>query len=211
MLLGFRPIGYVEIDDYCQRVLAARIKDGILPDAPIFGDIRTFISSGSASLYRGVTDVITAGFPCQAWSNAAAGRNNAKDRWPEMLEVVGIIQPAFVLAENVDEGTIVSAQSDLASCGYKTRRCRLSAKDLGADHNRVRWWVLAYPNDKGQLLRRVNAEMAMLPELRNGVWETYPTESGMDDGDTNRMDRYRAIGNMQIPLMAAMAWEVMSK
>jgi site-specific DNA-cytosine methylase len=64
MLLGFTPIGYVEWDDYCQRILASRIKDGILPAAPIFGDIKTFIDSGCAELYRGITDVISGGFPC---------------------------------------------------------------------------------------------------------------------------------------------------
>jgi len=69
-LLGWNPIGYVEWDDYCQRVIAQRIKDGFLPDAPIFGDIKTFIDSGCAELYRGVTDVISAGFPCQPFSVA---------------------------------------------------------------------------------------------------------------------------------------------
>jgi predicted DNA-binding protein YlxM (UPF0122 family) len=50
MLLGFRPIGYVEWDDYCQRVIAARIRDGILPDAPIFGDIRSITKETIDSL-----------------------------------------------------------------------------------------------------------------------------------------------------------------
>ncbi len=40
-LLGWRTIGYVEFNDYCQRVIAQRIKDGLLDEAPIFGDIKT--------------------------------------------------------------------------------------------------------------------------------------------------------------------------
>jgi len=40
LLLGWKTIGYVEIDDYCQQVLAQRIKDGILHSAPIFTDIK---------------------------------------------------------------------------------------------------------------------------------------------------------------------------
>jgi hypothetical protein len=39
-LLGWTPIGYVEFNDYCQRVLAQRIKDGLIPHAPILGDVR---------------------------------------------------------------------------------------------------------------------------------------------------------------------------
>lgn len=210
-LLGWNPIGYVEWDDYCQRVIAARIKDGYLPDAPIFGDIKTFISDGYAASYTGLVDVITGGFPCQAWSNAASGKNNAENKWPEMLKIVGIIQPPFVFAENVDEGAIIAAQNDLASCGYKTYRCKISAKDLGADHNRNRWWVLAYPNDKGKLLSTIHAKMEMLPELCNGVWETYPKESGVDDGYSFRVDRFKAIGNMQIPIMAATAWRILTQ
>jgi len=210
MLLGFTPIGYVEWDDYCQRVLAARIRDGILPEAPIFGDIQAFINDGYAASYTGLVDVVTGGFPCQAWSNAASGKNNAANRWPEMLAVIGIVQPPLVLAENVDEGAIIMAQGDLAACGYKTRRCKLSAKDLGADHNRARWWLIAYPDDKGKLLSEVNAKMALLPEFCSGVWESYTEEPRVDDGDSNRMDRYRAIGNAQIPLMVATAWRALT-
>jgi len=40
LLTGFRTVGYVEIDDYCQRVIRQRISDGLLDDAPIFGDIK---------------------------------------------------------------------------------------------------------------------------------------------------------------------------
>jgi DNA (cytosine-5)-methyltransferase 1 len=57
-LLGWTPIGYVEWNDYCQRVIRQRIIDGILPNAPIFGDVRQFIQSGAASRYRGFVDVV---------------------------------------------------------------------------------------------------------------------------------------------------------
>lgn len=39
---GFRTVGYVEKDPYCQKVLRARIADGYLDDAPIWDDLRTF-------------------------------------------------------------------------------------------------------------------------------------------------------------------------
>ena len=46
-LLGFRSVGYVEIDPYCQAVLKARIADGSIDPAPIFGDVREFIRVGA--------------------------------------------------------------------------------------------------------------------------------------------------------------------
>ena len=65
-LLGWRPVGYVENSEYCQRVIAARIRDGFLEEAPIFGDIRAFIGEGYAESYQGMVDVLSAGFPCPA-------------------------------------------------------------------------------------------------------------------------------------------------
>ena len=39
-LLGWEHCGYVEFNEYCQKVIKARIKDGILEDAPLFTDVR---------------------------------------------------------------------------------------------------------------------------------------------------------------------------
>ena len=62
-LLGWQHIGYVEYNEYCQRVLQARIADGFLDDAPIFGDVRDFLTGGFAEAYAGHVDVLSAGFP----------------------------------------------------------------------------------------------------------------------------------------------------
>lgn len=63
LLLGFNCVGYVEYENYCQRLIKQRIKDGILDAAPIYGDIREFIKGGYAEVYRGMVDVVSAGFP----------------------------------------------------------------------------------------------------------------------------------------------------
>lgn len=62
-LLGWQTVGYVEWDKYCQQVIQARIRDGMLDDAPIFGDIRAFVKEGHAEAYAGNVDVISGGFP----------------------------------------------------------------------------------------------------------------------------------------------------
>src|SRR5690348_1320167 len=70
-LLGHRQIGYVEREPYRCRTLAQRIKDGILDDAPVYcGTVRDFIDGGYAALYRGLVDIICAGFPCPPFSLA---------------------------------------------------------------------------------------------------------------------------------------------
>jgi DNA (cytosine-5)-methyltransferase 1 len=69
-LLGWRTIGYVEKEPYCQKVIVQRIADGLLDAAPVYGDIRRFINDGYAANYQGMVDVVSAGFPCQPFSVA---------------------------------------------------------------------------------------------------------------------------------------------
>lgn len=226
-LLGFRTVGYVEIDPYCQAVLKARIQDGFLDPAPIFGDVREFIRAGHAREYRGVADVVVGGFPCQPFSVAGKRKGSADNRnlWPEFAEVVGQVQPAYVFAENVPGlltwdggryfGRIVG---DLAALGYGIRWCVLGADDVGAPHRRKRLWILAYP--PGSRCRQGNTDLGGCyaretpPKERRGFangnwWETEPQLGRVAHRVAHRMDRLRAIGNGQVPLVAATAWRLL--
>ena len=126
---GFKTICFVEIDDYCQKVLNKH-----WPDVPVIGDIRDVTketianSSGNngernspevqgeeqtgmgcdtyrSRDYRTIPPVtlITGGFPCQPVSQAGKRKGKDDDRWlwPEMLRVISEIRPAWVVAENV--------------------------------------------------------------------------------------------------------------
>jgi DNA (cytosine-5)-methyltransferase 1 len=153
-LLGWTPIGYVEWDDYCQRVIAARVRDGFLPAAPIFGDVREFAQSGAADQYRGFADVVTAGFPCQPFS--VAGKQQAADdsrnMWPATAEIIRRVQPRSVLLENVPGliscGYLGTVLGDLAALGYVGRWGVLGACDAGAPHQRDRLWIVAHAKSK---------------------------------------------------------------
>jgi len=148
LLDGFTTIGYVEIDDYCQRVIAQRIKDGLLDNAPIFTDIRAFIDSGCCELYKGITDVITAGFPCQPFSVAGKrkGKDDSRNLWPETKSVIRLVRPRYAFLENVPgllaSGYMPTIFSDLAEIGYNARWLVLGADDVGARHRRKRLWIL---------------------------------------------------------------------
>ena len=154
-LLGWTTIGYVEFNDYCQKVLSQRIKDSILDEAPIFGDIRAFISEGYASSYTGMVDVITAGFPCQPFSVAGKqqGENDPRNMWPQTIECIRIIRPRFALLENVP-GLLAHPYvrrifGDLAESGYDARWRVLSAAEVGAPHKRDRVFIVAYAKEYG--------------------------------------------------------------
>jgi len=149
--LKVRTVAYVEIEPYCWGIIGARIKDGLLDDAPIFPDIRSF----DGTQCRGLVDIITAGFPCQPHSTAGQRRGAEDERnlWPDTLRVIGEVGPRFVLLENVPgllsngyAGTVVGQLSEL---GYRCRWMLVPAAAVGAPHLRWRWWCLAYAADDG--------------------------------------------------------------
>ena len=177
-LLGWRTVCAVEINAFCARRLMQRQNEGHLPPFPIWDDVYTF----DGRPWRGIVDVVSGGFPCQAWSTAAHGKNTAKDLWPEMLRIVGEVSPRFVFCENVDEGAIVNAQNDLASCGFQTIRGMVAAGDVGADHPRERWWLVADTDNKSKLGGNVNAEMAILKEGGSRVWKSNTGNIRISDG-----------------------------
>ncbi|KKM24605.1 hypothetical protein LCGC14_1603450 [marine sediment metagenome] len=151
--LGWVPVGYVEFDDYCQRVLAQRIKDGLIPVAPIFGDIRAFNGEGYAASYTGLVDIITAGFPCQPFSVAGKGEaeNDPRNMWPPTIECIRLVRPRYALLENVP-GLLAHEYTraifgELAEAGYDARWCVLGADDAGANHRRKRLWIWAWRRD----------------------------------------------------------------
>ena len=147
-LLGFRAIGYVENNPYCQKVLKARIADGILDEAPIFGDIRKFINDGFATMFNGMAHVVTAGFPCQPFSVAGKGlaENDPRNMWPETIEVIRKIRPQHALLENVpgliSKPYFRTILRQIAESGYDCQWGVLGADDIGACQHRKRLFLL---------------------------------------------------------------------
>ena len=206
-LLGWRTVCAVEWDAYAASVLVARQNDANLEPFPIWDDARTF----DGIPWRGLVDVVSGGFPCQAYSSAAAGKNCADDLWCEMARIVADVAPRYVFAENVARRAIDRAADDLETMGYRTRCIALAASDLGADHIRKRYWLAAYADDDCELLLPEHAEVAELPGIRARVWATGPDEPRVADGVAHRVDRLSATGNGQVPCVAAAAWALLMK
>ena len=159
-LLGFRPIGAVECDDYCRRVLLNRQADGCLPRFPVWDDVCTFRADNPAT--RDYIDrlrqerdrlCICGGFPCQDISAAGrkAGITGARSGlWKEYARIVSEIRPAYVYVENspclIRRGLdVVSA--GLSAMGYSFIWGVISAGETGAPHTRERFWGLAISDD----------------------------------------------------------------
>jgi DNA (cytosine-5)-methyltransferase 1 len=147
--LTTRTICYVEWDRYCQQVIQARIEDGHLDDAPIWGgDIREF----DGKPWRGIVDIITASPPCPSFSVAGnrLGGEDDRNMFPETLRLVDEIRPLYLIMENVPGLTlggrpyVWDVLGGLAEIGlYDCRWDVISAQDAQAPHKRSRWWCFA--------------------------------------------------------------------
>ena len=206
-LLKWKTVCAVEFNEHARNVLVARQNDGSLEPFPIWDDVQTF----DGKTWRGYIDIISGGFPCQAFSTAAHGNNTAQDYWPEMLRIIGEVCPRYVLAENVSEEAIIRVQADLEESGYWTNRCKLTARFLGADHLRERFWLFADSNHKSELGSKNNAKMAVIKECLPTIWQTKPGNPRMVNGVAHRVERYTRIGNGQIPAMVVTAWNLLKE
>jgi len=210
---NYRTVGYVEIDKYCRSIIRARIRDGILDDAPIFDDIRTF-NSRYAGRYAGKVDFVSAGFPCQPFSLAGLKTGEADERnlWPATFNSICILQPRYVYLENVPglfaSQYIYTILSNLTKIGYNGEWDIVGADQLAMRQHRKRGWIL--------LQHPMCGEQKVVGEIRgNGreskqvSWNPHckregePDMVGMAHGVACRVDRLKAIGNGWVPQVVA--------
>lgn len=92
--LEWRNVFNCEINEFCRRVL-----DYHFPDADKYKDIYKV----NFRKYEGTINVLSGGFPCQAFSVAGRRKGTDDDRylWPQMLRAITEIKPDYVLGENV--------------------------------------------------------------------------------------------------------------
>lgn len=142
----------VEIDPFCQRVLAKH-----WPHVKRYGDIRT------VGELEGV-DLIAGGFPCQdiSYAGAGAGIDGARSGlWGEMLRIIRLVRPQFVLVENVSAlltRGIERVLGELAASGYDAEWQSLPAAAFGAPHIRDRVFILAYSKSQSWLQSKAKVD-----------------------------------------------------
>ena len=141
-----RTICYIEREITCARVLAQRVSEGLLDEAPIYSDVKSF----PAELFAGKVDILIGGFPCQPFSHAGKqeGSEDERNLWPDTLRLIRTLRPQFVFLENVPAlisneyfGTILG---DLAESGFDAEWGCFTASEIGASHRRERVFILAY-------------------------------------------------------------------
>lgn len=178
-LLGFRTIGAVEIAPYPREVLLQRQRDGILPEFPIWDDIRDF----NAAPWHGHVDVVSGGFPCQDISAAGKGAGLSGERsglWYEMWRVVREVRPTFTFVENspmLATRGLDRVLGEMAESGYDAAWMVLGAAHVGAPHLRQRLWILAVDTQRLHLFSHPDNEWA---RWRQQQPESFATTSPSD-------------------------------
>ena len=142
--------------------------------------------------------------------------------WAHMARIVGEVGPRFVFVENSPVLTsrgLGTVLGDLASLGYDAEWTVLGAADVGAPHQRDRIWILAHTDCPGLAERegqRGNHGQKLQAPERGGLsegggwWASEPALGRVADGVAHRVDRLSAIGNGQVPAVAALAWRILS-
>lgn len=227
-LLGWRTVCAVEWDAYAASVLVARQNDRCLPPFPIWDDVQTL----DGRPWRGIVDVVSGGFPCQDISSAGRGAGIDGERsgmWRHMARIIGEVRPKFVFVENspmlVSRG-LDRVLGDLAQMGFDAQWGVLGAGDIGGPHQRNRIWIVAiHPNRQ-----RLQASEPRLTNMeaqnanQKNAWDIAGAVSvdgqgrilddyfcRNDDELANWMDRIKAAGNGQVPAVARIAWEILTK
>ncbi len=203
-ILGHTCCGGVEIDPYATNVLIQRQKDGWLKPFKIYPDITQL--RGEA--FQNSFDILCGGFPCQAFSTAAHGKNIAeKNLWDYMFRFVKESNAPIVFGENVVLKAIAKAKTDLQSIGYRVSICRLSCKDLGADHQRNRFWLMAVKDES--IFEKVCSHILSLPKLEAKCWTVNANDIEYPAEVTTKRNQLRGIGNAQSPLVCASAFRIL--
>lgn len=219
--MGWENVFQVEKDPFCQKVLEKNF-----PHTKRYGDIKEF----DGTKYRGAIDILTGGFPCQPFSTAGSQKGTKDDRhlWPEMLRIIGEVQPTYIVAENVygilniERGLVFETVcAQMENSGYDAQPIIIPACAIGAQIRRDRIWFVGSLSHTSRKRQTSDKKLSEGQQYRTGrkaqciinpLYQISPTEYEMPksiihggiDGIPSELDEHRlqAIGNAVVPQVA---------
>lgn len=168
-----QPVLFCDIEPWSRQVLAKH-----WPDVPIAEDVKELASDPRRLVPD--CDILTAGYPCQPFSQAGVRRGEEDDRhiWPEIFTIVQAKRPTWCVFENVSGHISLGLDqvlSDLEGEGYTVQPFVVPACAVDAPHRRDRVWIIAAHADRdGEPDDTINA--------KSGCWELGASNVGNADG-----------------------------
>lgn len=205
---GFDTTLTCEINPFCQQIIKRE-----LPNAKHFSDLFTL----SGSLLAPAT-VVTAGIPCQPYSQAGKLGLHNDDRylWPEVLRYLKENRSHWFVLENVsnfEDVGLDSVRIDLEGNGFSTVSFTLPACAVGLPQRRDRVFLVAHANS----YRLEGSKSVAFSRINEVSWNTYGRGFEVDlqrlvlfeprlcrtlTGIPSAVDRVTAIGNSVVPQLA---------
>lgn len=214
----FKTRAFCEIDPHCRKVLKKH-----WPDIPVHKDVKTLkadtILPDKKTRLGDAVKVICGGFPCQDISIAGGKKGIKGERsglWKEYKRLISEIRPDYAIIENVGnlrhKGLAVVLK-DLWKLGYDAEWYIISAKSVGAWHERKRVWIIAFPNDNDFRLgieafapkKEKQEWWAKTTAKLRSWWPSKPSFCGTVDGvrkgldEDLRQERIKQLGNAVVP------------
>lgn len=215
-LAGFEHEWFCEIAPYARNILSKR-----WPGKTIYHDIKELNGNEvkKVDVLSGgfpCQDVSCSG------KRKGITKETRSGLWYEYARIIRQIQPKYVLIENVpglrSKGFEIVLK-DLAQIGYDAEWIVLSAAQFGAPHLRERMFIVAYPHSAGDddpvgprrifteaRINEINFQLGPETCWNNlqlnratpeDICQAYPGPviHRMDDGNTEWLDRLKALGN----------------
>ncbi len=189
---------HVEVEAFASYNLVKKIEAGALGEGVVWPDLKSF----PYERFRGCFDILSGGFPCQPFSQAGKGGGDEDPRhlFPFILKGIRECLPDMVVLENV-EG-IVSAKlkgdhwndpagtpvllhvlRELERVGYRATAVPTSASEVGAPHQRNRWFIIGVLADgESERLERYTGVLAGC--LESGREPSLPSGSSCGRGSS---------------------------
>ena len=184
-------IAFCEPDKFCQQVLGKH-----WPEVPIFDDVKTFPRD------FGKVNILTAGYPCQPFSQAGKRKGTADDRhiWPWVLEITKQTRPDVAVFENVVGHISMGLDEvllDLENEGYHAWPCVLGAVSKNAPHRRQRVWIVAYANSESEPNGSQHEQRMVADTLCDTERATHRIDQGIGQqyGDEPDIGKRREVGS----------------
>ena len=166
-----KPVGYIEIDEYCQKVIKKNIERGRLPKAPIYSDVCSF----DPKIIKQKVHIVYGGFPCQDISKAGIQKGAIKGErsnlWTYIITFAKTFDSKYIFMENVPQIINDGLQEILwvlTSSGYDAKWTHISAAQFGAPHLRTRWFLLATKRDQNLLSKSIKYKFTGKSENTKG-------------------------------------------
>lgn len=171
-----RTVVYVEREAFAAACLVARMEEASLAPAPVWDDVASF----DGRPWRGAVDCVAFGSPCQDLSVAGkrAGLTGARSGlFFEGLRIADECSAPLVFWENVGgaAGALPAVFAAFEEHGYRGAAVSLRAADVGAPHQRKRFFILAHRGGVGLSLLRAALDDARVGDA-SGLADELPGE-----------------------------------